>query len=78
MRRFFDLVDAILAARATKAAGIILLCGWGPLLAVIVFGDRDANPIGFGLLAWLSTPFAFGAALVGAVSGYRRWRGNAR
>ncbi len=78
MLSLLDLIDAILAARGTKAAGLLLFVGWGPLLYVILFGDKEANPIGLGLLAWLSTPFMMGAALTGCVSGYRRWKALSR
>lgn len=73
MLRWFDLFDAILGARFTKAAGLILLCGWAPLLLMLPFLGPDANPIGLGLLAWFSTPVALVFGVMGVVAGYRRW-----
>ncbi len=64
----------VLASRATKAAGVILVLGWLPLLMMIFIGDANANPIGLGLLAWLATLIALLSACVGSIRGFQRWR----
>ena len=35
----------VLASRATKAAGVILVLGWLPLLMMIFIGDANASPL---------------------------------
>lgn len=42
------------------------LC-WLPLLLYIVFGPRDGNPIGLGLLAMLGMPIAIIGASIGVI-----------
>lgn len=74
MQDLFALFEYVLASRSTKAAGIVLVLGWLPLLLMIFFGDANANPIGLGLLAWLATVIALLLACAGIVRGIQRWR----
>jgi hypothetical protein len=43
----------------------ILALGTGPLLLYVVFGPKDGNPIGLGLLFFFSFPFGIGFAAWG-------------
>ena len=36
----------------------VFVFGWSPILIYAAFGPPDGNPIGLGLLAWMSTPVA--------------------
>lgn len=44
--------------RPTRIGLVLLALGTGPLLLYIVFGPRDGNPIGLGLLFFFSFPVA--------------------
>jgi hypothetical protein len=46
---------------------ILGLLGAGPLLLYIAFGPADGNPIGLGLLAIVTLPFACAGAIVGLI-----------
>ncbi len=48
-----------------KAALIVFVAGWLPLLAYTLFGPADGNPIGLGLLAWATTALAIVLAGLG-------------
>ncbi len=74
MQSAFAIVTHILASRATWAAGIVLLLGWLPLIVVGTLGGPDANPVGLGLLAMISTPVALLLGCAGMVRGFLRWR----
>lgn len=43
------------------------LAGWLPLLLYVWFGPADGNPIGLGLLAMATVPFAAVGVLAGLV-----------
>lgn len=70
----FAIFTYIWTSRASKAAAVVFVLGWLPLLLVIGFGEPDANPIGLGLLAWLSTIAALLLAGIGVARGIKRWR----
>ncbi len=74
MQAAFTIVACILASRATWAAGIVLVLGWLPLIVVGALGGPDANPVGLGLLAMLSTPVVLLLGCMGIVRGFLRWR----
>jgi hypothetical protein len=49
-----------------RLGALILVLGTGPLLAYIVFGPKDGNPVGLGLLFFFTAPFAAALFLAGA------------
>jgi hypothetical protein len=63
---------------------ILLLLGSGPLLAVIllawlgVTNDPDPNPVGFGILAFLTFWPSVILMIVGVVQSYTRYRSAQR
>ena len=40
--------------KALEIGGAILAIGTLPLLLYVMFGPKDGNPVGFGILMWLS------------------------
>ena len=37
-----------------KIGGVIFFVGTAPLLLYVMFGPKDGNPVGLGILMWLS------------------------
>ena len=53
--------------------GLILMIGSvAPLLLYIIFGPKDGNPIGLGLLMFFGFPTGLIVFIVGVVRGSRR------
>jgi hypothetical protein len=40
--------------RRLTIGGLVLVLGTAPLLLYVLFGPRDGNPVGLGILMWLS------------------------
>jgi hypothetical protein len=56
------------SARKFLVAGIIIAAmGYLPLQLYIIFGPRDGNPIGLGLLFITVTPVGLGVVAIGLV-----------
>jgi hypothetical protein len=53
--------------RTLLASGMLALLGVGPLLLYVLLGPADGNPVGLGLLAVASAPFAVGGAVIGII-----------
>lgn len=53
--------------RLVKIGFTLLALGSGPLLLYVMVGPRDGNPIGLGLLFFLSFPAAMVCLVVGGV-----------
>jgi hypothetical protein len=53
--------------RIAMASLMLGIAGFLPLQIYTWFGPADGNPIGLGLLAWATFPFAAGGFLVGAI-----------
>lgn len=49
------------------AAAALLALGSGPLILYVVFGPRDGNPIGLGLLFFFSFPFTLALGVWGGL-----------
>ncbi|HAZ12913.1 MAG: hypothetical protein A2X86_08990 [Bdellovibrionales bacterium GWA2_49_15] len=62
-------------------AGIFIL-GFLPIILYSLFGPKDGNPIGLGLLSMISAPIGFLVFLIGAVkttaSVYKKKGGGSR
>ena len=58
-------------------SAVLALAGYMPLQLYIWFGPRDGNPIGLGLLAVATLPFAAVGAAIGAIKMLvERFRGS--
>jgi hypothetical protein len=53
--------------RISLASGTLALLGVGPLLLYVLLGPADGNPIGLGLLAVASAPFALAGGVIGLI-----------
>jgi hypothetical protein len=53
--------------RITAVSAALAVFGVAPLLLYIAFGPKNGNPIGLGLLAVATLPFAAMGLLVGAI-----------
>jgi hypothetical protein len=51
-----------------KASALLGLAGIAPLLLYVLLGPKDGNPIGLGLLAFVTLPAATIGLAVGAVA----------
>lgn len=49
----------------TRSGIAVLVLGTGPLVAYCIFGPKDGNPIGLGLLFVATVPFALGLLMAG-------------
>jgi len=71
----------ILRSKLFRAGAALLLAGASPLLLYILYefvsGRRGGNPIGLGLLFFVSFWPAVLLLVIGAVSGLRRYAGGA-
>jgi hypothetical protein len=61
------LIDRWSGAKIVKASAAFGLAGVAPLLLYVLLGPADGNPIGLGLLAVATTPFAAVGMAVGGV-----------
>lgn len=62
-----DLLRRFSGARIMLGSLVLGLVGAGPLLLYIVFGPKDGNPIGLGLLALAAVPVAAIGVMAGLV-----------
>ena len=54
-------------------AGIVVLAATaGPLLLYVIFGPKDGNPIGLGLLFFFGTPIGLLLLVIGVITSLRR------
>ena len=68
MRNIEEAVLRRFSGAKILAASVVLgLAGYLPLQLYIWFGPADGNPIGLGLLAFATLPFAAIGAAVGAI-----------
>jgi hypothetical protein len=62
--------------RRVKIRAMIIGAGTLPLLIYVLIGAQDGNPLGLGLLMWLTWlvggGFAATGAIAGAISRFRR------
>lgn len=54
-------------ARIIAGSLVLGLCGFMPLQVYIWFGPADGNPIGLGLLALATLPFAAAGIVIGSI-----------
>jgi hypothetical protein len=63
--------------RRVKIGAMIIGAGTVPLLIYVLIGPKDGNPIGLGLLMWLSWLVGGALAAAGLIGGaIARFRGN--
>ena len=55
-----------MASNLMKAALAVLVLGWAPVLLYSIFDLSGGNPLGLGVLAWLSVPVSL---MLAAASG---------
>lgn len=63
--------------RLVKIGFTLLALGSGPLLLYVVFGPKDGNPIGLGLLFFFSFPAAVACLAIGGVQHVLAKQGHA-
>jgi hypothetical protein len=63
--------------RLVKIGCTLLALGTGPLLLYVIFGPKDGNPIGLGLLFFFSFPAAMACLAIGGVQHVLAKRGQA-
>jgi hypothetical protein len=64
-------------AKIVVGSVVLALAGYMPLQLYIWFGPKDGNPIGLGLLAFATLPFAAAGVAVGAIKMLvERFRGS--
>lgn len=61
------LINRWSASRFLIAGGVIAAVGYLPLQLYIVFGPRDGNPIGLGLLAIFAVPAGLVVFAIGLI-----------
>lgn len=63
-----------MAMRILLGAVAVLYLGWSPIVIYAAFGPPNGNPIGLGILAWMSTPVALVLLIMSAVIAFLRDR----